>query len=152
MVPSARELAHELVEALAPEELPSFALVAEPYLTDPRRAEKQLRDHDDPMGFGLGDALAMATPVIALVSGSVVTALSDSVAASVRDAGGKLVRKITRKAKPHELPAAPEWTPEQLDEIREVALARALDLGMKKAKAATLADALVGALLRRRDK
>ncbi|MGH3864124.1 hypothetical protein [Actinokineospora sp.] len=151
MVPSARELAHELVETLAPEELPSFALVAEPYLTDPRRAEKQLRDHDDPMGFGLGDALAMATPVIALVSGSVVTALSDSVAASVRDAGGKLVRKLTRK-KPVELPPAKEWTSEQLDEIREVALARALDLGMKKAKAETLADALVGALLRRRDK
>ncbi|SDH83093.1 hypothetical protein SAMN05192558_105254 [Actinokineospora alba] len=149
MVPSARELAHDLVETLAPEELPSFALVAEPYLTDPRRAEKQLRDHDDPMGFGLGDALAMATPVIALVSGSVVTALSDSVAASVRDAGGKLVRKLTRKK---ELPPAQEWTPEQLDEIREVALARALDLGMKKAKAETLADALVGALLRRRDK
>lgn len=60
MAPSARELAHELVETLAPDELPTFALVAEPYLGDPRRAEKRLRDHDDPMGFGLGHALAIS--------------------------------------------------------------------------------------------
>lgn len=108
MVPSARELAHELVETLAPEELPSFALVAEPYLTDPRRAT---------------DAATLSDKAVTTLPGH-----------QGDDRGGHRERVA------------------ELDEIREVALARALDLGMKKAKAETLADALVGALLRRRDK
>ncbi|WP_436496293.1 hypothetical protein [Actinokineospora sp. HUAS TT18] len=146
MVPTVRDLARELVETLAPEELPTFDAVAEPYLTDPRRAERRLRDHDDPMGFGLGDALAMMTPVIALVSGSVVTALSDTLSDSLRSQGAKLLRKVTKKK---ELPPAAEWSAEQLAEVREIALKRALDLGMKPGKAEALADAVVGALVRR---
>lgn len=85
-VPSTEELARQLVEVLAPEELPTFAAVAAPYLEDARRAERRLRQaHDDPLGFGLGDVAVMATPVIALVSGSVVTALSDPIPRVVGD-------------------------------------------------------------------
>jgi hypothetical protein len=67
----------------------------------------------------------------------------------MRSTGAKLLRKMTRK-KPAELPeAASEWSAEQLAEVREIALKRAIDLGMKPAKAETLADAVVGALVRR---
>lgn len=148
MVPTVRDLSRELVERLAPAELPTFDVVAEPYLTDPRRAERRLRDHDDPMGFGLGDALAMVTPVVALVSGSVVAAVSDALADSVRATGAKVLRRVTGK-KPKELPE-PDLSAEKLAEIRELAFKRAVDLGMEHGRAEALADAVVGALVRRR--
>jgi hypothetical protein len=142
------------VRKIAPEELPSFDVVAAPYLENPRQAERRLRQaHDDPLGFGLGDIVAMATPVIALVSGSVITAVSDSVGRAVRDGTTNAVRKAWRKVRgkpvpPLELPST-QLTAAQLAEVRQIALERALSLGMKRQKAEALADAVVAALVLR---
>ena len=153
-VRTADELARRVVRKIAPEELPSFDVVAAPYLESPKQAERRLRRaHDDPLGFGLGDIVAMATPVIALVSGSVITAVSDSVGKAVRDGTGNAMRRAWRKLrgkqlKPLELPSTP-LTTSQLAEVRQIALARALSLGMKQQKAEALADAMIAALVLR---
>jgi hypothetical protein len=153
-VRTADDLARRVVRMIAPEELTSFDIVATPYLESPEQAERRLRQaHDDPLGFGLGDIVAMATPVIALVSGSVITAVSDSVGKAVRDGTASAARKAWRKlrgkpAEPLELPSTP-LTKAQLAEVREIALARALSLGMKQQKAEALADAVVAALVLR---
>jgi hypothetical protein len=153
-VRTADELARRVVRKIAPEELPSFDMVAAPYLENPRQAERRLRQaHDDPLGFGLGDIVAMATPVIALVSGSVITAVSDSVGRAVRDGTANAVRKAWRKVRgkpeqPLELPSTP-LTAAQLAEVRQIALQRALSLGMKQQQAEALADAVVAALVLR---
>jgi len=153
-VRTAHELARRVVREIAPEELPAFDLVAAPYLQNPRQAERRLRQaHDDPLGFGLGDIVTMATPVIALVSGSVITAVSDSVGKAVRDGAAGALRKTWRKirrkpAEPLELPSTP-LTKAQLAEVRQIALERALSLGMKQQKADALADAVVAALVLR---
>ncbi|MEU0879071.1 hypothetical protein ABZ345_10770 [Lentzea sp. NPDC005914] len=139
---------------IAPEELPSFDIVAAPYLESPEQAERRLRRaHDDPLGFGLGDIVAMATPVVALVSGSVITAVSDSVGKAVHKGTTSALRKAWRKlrgkpAEPLELPSTP-LTTTQLAEVRRIALERALSLGMKQQKADALADAVVAALVLR---
>ncbi len=160
MVPSttvrtADELARRVVRKIAPEELSSFDIVAAPYLDNPKAAERRLRQaHDDPLGFGPADIVAMATPVIALVSGSVITAVSDGIGNAVRDGAGGALRKAWRKVRgkqqpqPLELPAAP-LTAAQLAEVRQIALERALSLGMKQQKAEALADAVVTALVLR---
>lgn len=156
-VPSVEELARQLVEALVPEEVPTFAVVAAPYLGDSRRAERRLRQaHDDPLGFGLGDVAAMATPVIVLVSGSVVTALAEGVADSVRSTAAGFLRRMVHRVRRRGGRLAPgsptmEWTMDHLTAVRQVALTRAQDLGMEQSKAEALADAVVGALLRRQD-
>ncbi|MCG8928415.1 hypothetical protein [Lentzea sp. CC55] len=148
------ELARRVVRKIAPEELPSFEIVAAPYLENPKQAERRLRQaHDDPLGFGLGDIVAMATPVIALVSGSVITAVSDSVGKAVQQGTTNAARKAWRKlrgkpAEPLELPSTPLTTP-QLAEVRKTALERALSLGMEREKAEALADAVVTALVLR---
>ncbi|WP_394616198.1 hypothetical protein JNUCC0626_42025 [Lentzea sp. JNUCC 0626] len=153
-VRTADDLARHVVRKIAPEELPSFDVVAAPYLENPRQAERRLRQaHDDPIGFGLGDVVAMATPVIALVSGSVITAVSDSIGTAVRDGMTSAVRKAWRKmrGKPDEplaLPSTP-LTTAQLAEVRQIALERALSLGMKQQKADALADAVIAALVLR---
>jgi hypothetical protein len=153
-VRTADELARRVVRKIAPEELSSFDIVAAPYLQSPKQAERRLRQaHDDPLGFGLGDIVAMATPVIALVSGSVITAVSDSVGKAVTDSTTNAVRKAWRKLRgkpdtPLELPPTP-LTTAQLAEVRQIALERALSLGMDQQKADALADAVVAALVLR---
>jgi len=153
-VRTADELARRVVRKIAPEELSSFDIVAAPYLESPKQAERRLRQaHDDPLGFGLGDIVAMATPVIALVSGSVITAVSDSVGKAVSDGTTNAVRKAWRKlrgkpATPLELPSTP-LTTAQLAEVRQTALERALSLGMEQQKADALADAVITALVLR---
>ena len=155
-VRTADELARRVVRKIAPEELPSFDVVAAPYLETPEPAARRLRQaHDDPLGFGLGDIIAMATPVIALVSGSVITAVSDSLGKAVHDGATGALRKAWRKlrgkpSKPLELPATP-LTREQLAEVRQVALDRALSLGVTQQKAEALADAVITALVLRVD-
>ncbi|MGI5505344.1 hypothetical protein [Lentzea sp. CA-135723] len=153
-VRTADDLARRVVREIAPEELPSFDVVAAPYLENPRQAERRLRQaYDDPIGFGLGDVVAMATPVIALVSGSVITAVSDSIGTAVRDGAAGAARKVWRKlrGKPDEplaLPPTP-LTTAQLAEVRQIALDRALALGVKQPKADALADAVIAALVLR---
>jgi hypothetical protein len=155
-VRTAEELARRVVRKIAPEELSSFDIVAAPYLERPNQAERRLRQaHDDPLGFGLGDIVAMATPVIALVSGSVITAVSDSVGKAVRDGTTSTARKAWRKLRgkptePLELPSTP-LTKAQLTEVRQIALERARSLGMKQQKAEALADAVIAALVLRDD-
>ncbi|MFD4671642.1 hypothetical protein ACFWNN_18035 [Lentzea sp. NPDC058450] len=153
-VRTADDLARRVVRKIAPEELPSFDVVAAPYLENPRQAERRLRQaYDDPIGFGLGDLVAMATPVIALVSGSVITAVSDSIGTAVRDGATSAARKAWRKVrgKPDEPPALPPTplTTAQLADVRQIALDRALSLGMKQQKADALADAVIAALVLR---
>lgn len=153
-VRTADELARRVVRKIAPEELSSFDIVAVPYLESPKQAERRLRQaHDDPLGFGLGDIVAMATPVIALVSGSVITAVSDSVGKAVRDGTTSAARRAWRKLRgkpvePLELPSTP-LTTTQLAEVRQIALERALSLGMKQQRAEALADAVIAALVLR---
>ena len=153
-VRTADELARRVVRKIAPEELSSFDIVAAPYLESPKQAERRLRQaHDDPLGFGLGDIVAMATPVIALVSGSVITAVSDSVGKAVSDGTTNAVRKAWRKFRgkpttPLELPSTP-MTTTQLAEVRQIALERALSLGMDQQRADALADAVIAALVLR---
>lgn len=147
---SAHDLARRVVESIAPTELPSFPLVAAPYLTHPARSERELRrDHDDPLGFGLGEAVEMVTPVVALVSGSVITALSDGIGEAVKTGAGKFFRGFTRR-RAVEAPLQ-QWTNDELARVRATALVRAKALGVNEQRAEALADAIVVALLLERD-
>ncbi|MCS7481122.1 hypothetical protein ACFFQW_05990 [Umezawaea endophytica] len=147
---TAHDLAERVVEAVAPAELPSFALVAAPYLDHPARAERAFRRfHDDPLGFGLGDAVEMITPVVALVSGSVITALSDGVGEAVKTGAGKVFRKLVKR-RAVEAPVQ-EWSADELARVRAIALVRAKALGVEERQAEALADAIVVALLLERD-
>jgi hypothetical protein len=151
---TAEELARRVVRKIAPEELPSFDVVAAPYLETPEPAARRLRQaHDNPLDFGLGDIVAMSTPVVTLVSGSVITAVADSLGETVRDGTAGALRRAWRKIRrepqqPLELPATP-LTREQLAEIRQVAVDRALSLGVQQQKAEALADAVITALVLR---
>jgi hypothetical protein len=143
---TAHDLAKRVVEAVAPAELPSFAVVAAPYLDHPERAERKLRRDRD---AALGDAVEVVTPVVALVSGSVVTALADGLGSAAKTGAGSVFRKFTRR-RAVEAPVR-SWSSDDLARVRATALVRAKALGVDEQRAEVLADAVVVALLVERD-
>lgn len=145
--PSTAELARLVVGKLAPEELGSFELVAAPYLANPRARERDVRSHhDDPLGFGAGEALAMLTPVAVFVSATVTAALADLVKEESRRGIVSLVRRLLRrKASAAAAGGGAGWTVEQLAAVRRVAVEKGRELGAAKPEA--IADAILGALV-----
>lgn len=155
MVPSTADLARHVIGHLAPDEVAMFDVIARPYLDDPRRAERRLRDgSDDPLGVDLGTTIAMLTPVVTLVCGSVATALAQGVATEVsyrsQNFTGRLLDRFRRRGRRNTAEVV-DWTPAQLEQIHAVAVARARALKVNQIKAEAIADAVVGALIIRRN-
>ena len=157
---STAEIARRVVGELAPDELASFDLVAAPYLrksaerrrprSDGFSADRARGEHDNPLGFGIQDALTVVTPAAVLVSGAVTAALADGVTKEVRRRTdgfvGWLRQRLGRRDR---RPETFDLNPAQLTELRRIALDRAKALGMKPRQARALADAVVGALVLR---
>jgi hypothetical protein len=144
-------LARTAIEARAPHELPMFEAASREFVADPRRVERRAAP-DDPLGFGAEVAGAL-TPVALAVAGEVVTVLWEQVRSALREESDSVVRAWVRKlfvrlrgpseAEPSE-PAS--LTPEQLAQVKAVALAKAASLGLPSEEGMLLADAMVGAL------
>ncbi|TDB72693.1 hypothetical protein [Micromonospora sp. KC721] len=138
-------LARTVVARIAPEELPAFDVLAAPYLTGADASIDGGR-----LGFGVLEAVATVTPVVTLVSASVTAALLRGAEGELEQLGGRATRGLFGALRRRREPAPPEpvgFSREQLARVREVALARAEALGVAPPQAATIADAVVGALL-----
>ncbi|TDC73066.1 hypothetical protein E1193_26370 [Micromonospora sp. KC606] len=138
-------LARTVVARLAPEELPAFDILAAPYLTGADASIDGGR-----LEFGVLEAIATVTPVVTLVSASVTAALLRGAEGELEQLGGQATRGLFGALRRRREPAPPapvEFSREQLVRVREVATARAAALGVAPPLAATIADAVVGALL-----
>jgi hypothetical protein len=162
-------LARSAVQDAAPEELPLFAPTSEAYF-DPRRGTPAGAKSDEMLGFGVDAAAAMVfvTPVALEAARSVVSYLVTELQAAAKDESKPMIQALvhrlahlrdkpgaTADAKPADAkpaatkPAEPEpaaFTEEQLQEVHKVALRTAERMGMEHAKAAVVADAIVGAV------
>ncbi|MFG2989274.1 hypothetical protein ACGFZK_08240 [Streptomyces sp. NPDC048257] len=107
-----RELAREVVEHVAPHELVLFHAESTAYLRDPRKALKAARKRaaaapkDERFGFGGGELIAIATPIVlAMVETALVTVGAHlALTATERSAGSvrALVRRMRRRPDPAE--------------------------------------------------
>lgn len=145
-------LARAAVERAAPEELPLFRATSEAYLRDPTALE-QRGGKDELLGFGVEAAAVLVTPVALSVARDVLVFLGDQIRRVARKEGEAAVDRIVdRAAGRDEEAAAPapdrpaELTDEQLEQVRALALEKAKLLKLPDAKAALLADSLVGSL------
>jgi hypothetical protein len=140
-------LAETVVEQLEPDELAVFEETAEEYFEDPRAVLDPKR-RDEAVGFGI-DAelltpivLAVATPVVQYLADLVVEASGEGVKPTLV----RLLRRMLRlkDADPAPAPEPPQLTQEQVDHVRDVAFARARDVGLEESRARLLADAVAG--------
>jgi hypothetical protein len=144
--PSAEELARHVVREVAPQELPSFGLVAAPYLEGPRRAARfRGRMPDDAVGSGIAGVAGLVTPEIVLVCWRLLDALGQGAADELRSrsatATGRVLDWFGRKGKK----SVPDVAPNPA-EVRRLTLEQAAAVGMRPELAAAVADVVVRAL------
>ncbi len=151
------EFAKQVLGEVAPEELAVFDETAQEYHEDPQGV-LSASGRDEAVGFGLD--IALLTPYVLAVSGPVLAFLLKTVGDAAKKESQPLIadwvhrlfrhshgdKKPESDQKPD--PDEPEaiLSPEEAEQVREVALARAHDLKLPDEKARLLADAIVGGL------
>jgi hypothetical protein len=148
------ELARSAISRAAPEELPLFPATSEAYFENPDALAA--KGGDDMLGFGVGDALVLLTPVALAVSRDVLNFVLEQLRSQAREHGKEAIdrlvsRLLSRDEKaaaetPAEEGEPPELTDEQLEEVRALAVEKARQLKLAPDKAELLADSLVGSL------
>lgn len=146
------ELAREVVASVAPTELPMYRAISSAWQEDRQRPARS-GGRDEMLGFGIGEAVALLTPVILAVVRDVLVFLGeeirkqfkDQASESIRDLIKKLFRRLLGKDEPGAEPAL-KVTPELAMRVRALALEKGLALRLPEDQARLLADALVGGL------
>jgi hypothetical protein len=146
-----RQLAQQVLETTAPEELAIFDETAEEYFADPEGV-LEAKGRDEAVGFGL--ELALLTPYILAVARAVIQLLATMVGDAVKKEGQPAVNGFIRRLFGRHDPGTPApaalspaaLTPDQLAAVRKVALERARLIGLKEDRAALLADAIAGGI------
>lgn len=147
------DLARNVVAETAPQELPLFRPVSEAYFREPKTALHGKRGKDEMLGFGVGEAITLVTPVVLAIMTDVVTFLAGELQKTFKEesAGiiGDLVKKLFKKYHTGEsgTSAAATLTKEQLAKVRQIALEKARQLSLPENKAQLLADSMVGSLV-----
>lgn len=143
-----RDLAKQLVETVAPEEAAMFPILAQAYLSDPKRALSNNKDRDEALGFGVLEAMTPATPWAMLVAGAAIKYLTERAVGGALGLGRQAVvggvRRLVGLGRESGSDGPAALDREQLVEVRRVAVDTARQAGLSARKAETLADALVG--------
>jgi hypothetical protein len=149
------ELARSAVSRAAPEELPLFRATSDAYFENPEAVAAK-GSGDEMLGFGVGDALVLVTPVALAVSRDVLTFVLEQLRSQAREHGKEAIdRLVSRLLDREEKPAAegpaeaadpPDLTEDQLEQVRALAIEKARQLKLAPDKAELLADSLVGSL------
>ena len=146
------ELARDLISQTVPQELPLFRANSEAFFTNPEKLLAGQKGKDEMLGFGVGEAVAMMTPAALMVTSEIVKFLTEEVKKSAKGEGtalvGETVKKMFKKFRVEEKKenSPAPLTPEQLNQVRELALKKARQLKLSDARCKLLADALVGSL------
>jgi hypothetical protein len=167
-------LARSAVQDVAPEELPLFGPMSDAYF-DPWRGTPAGASSDEMLGFGVDAASAMVlvTPVALEAAKSVLGYVIGELQTALKDEAKPMIQALAKRilhprAKAGAAPGAPgtpggkaaeaaaqdekadepaPFSQEQLDEVHKVAVRTAQRMGMERAQASLVADAIVGAIV-----
>jgi hypothetical protein len=146
------DVARDVAAQIAPQELPLFRAISEAYFKDPDRVLDQRAARDEPLGFGVGEAVSLVLPIVLAVASEVVLFLAAEVKKAVGAESGKLTIEATKKlfkrfrAADQGQPPVSPLTPEQLAHVRKLAFEKARLLKLPEPQAQLLAEAVVGSL------
>ena len=151
--PDVAELSREVVQSVAPAELPLFGAIGREYAKDPERALKAIRGRDEVLGFGVlagvlltPAVISVAEVVVKFVAGELLKLGQQAAGAAVDSTvRGVLARGAAAKA-PGQPAAVPALSAAQLTEVRRIAINRGLAIQLPRDQAERLADAMVARL------
>jgi hypothetical protein len=137
-----RDVVREVVEEVAPGERPLLDGLAE--LDDATVVHRLARrERRDPLGFGLGEILALVTPVVWLVLDEVAQRAAGAAVDVTTKGTKRLLRKVFRgRSAPVVLP---ELTPEQIADVRQ----RLLDMAAEHELGDDLAEKIAQIVVER---
>jgi|SRR5882724_4449009 len=147
------DLARDIVEQTAPQELPLFRATSAAYFKNPNKVLKKTKGKDDILGFGVGEAVVLMTPSLLFIMTHVVQFVTAEVQKSVVTESTSLISDLVKKMftkfrageKKEQADPLP-FTPEQLAQVRKIAYEDAAILLGSDPRAHLLADAIVGSL------
>lgn len=138
-----RVVVRDVITALAPEESPLLDGLA---VLDDATVMRQLtrRTRGEPLGFGLGETAALATPVIWIAMDQAARRFGET----VTDGATRVIAKLLRRNLDRRTAATvmPPLSREQLGEVRRLVLETAARHRLSEARASAIADAVVARL------
>ena len=137
-----QEVSKGIVAEVDPEELALFDELMESYFANPHPSSTE---RDDPLSFGLGELVILATPAAGAAVSTVFTYILNEVIETVQEEGARAITERIRDWLNSE-PAAKVLTAEQLKQIQEITIQRAELFGLDTTKAGLMASALFKSL------
>jgi hypothetical protein len=140
---------HQIVQEVAPKELPLFDGLLEEYYEDPTPPDTSQVDREDPLAFGPGISMAMVTPAAAAMVSAVLSFIAMEVLKGVKEELGDKIQEKTKEIlndilDKKEEKTTPEITQEQFKDLYKVAVEVAREYGMKEKQAKKMAKAFLG--------
>jgi hypothetical protein len=145
--PALRAVVRDIVVTRSPEEAPLLDGLQE--MTDDeitRLMRGSRKERGGPLGFGLPDAVTLATPVVWLIVHEISQKAAESAAESAVSGVKSRVRRLLRRPQPER--SVPPLTPEQLQQVHQQTYDRAVAADMEATAAEALADGVVSRLAR----
>ncbi|MGW2462399.1 hypothetical protein ACWC2M_25770 [Streptomyces sp. NPDC001761] len=142
-----RNVVRDIVAELAPHELIVLDALL---LVDDDTALRRLASgrHRDPLGFGLGEAATLLTPVVWMALDEAARQVVSTTVASAGRRAGPWLRRIRRRpAEPAQSRPLPPLTPEQLEAVRSRVARLAVESGLEREAAGALAERVVARLV-----
>jgi hypothetical protein len=139
------ELARAVVTSLAPAEIPLFGAMSRAFFDDPSRAKPKRVGKDETLGFGVGEAVTLVTPVVLAATTHIGAFMIDEIGKILTTATEEYVTEQVKRLFRREHSGV-KLDSAQLAQVRVIALNTAQQFRLSKAKAALLADVLVGHL------
>ncbi|MEV6777092.1 hypothetical protein [Streptomyces syringium] len=153
------EIARDVIEEIAPEEVPTFSAVSQAYFADPQRAVSGRGSRQAPLGFGSGMVELIVTPVVLAATAKAVECLAGVFFERIPGEGTTAVlRRIFRVG--HRSPGTPvpddagqSASPgadavvlrqEDIERLRDVVEATLHDCGTAPESSRLIADAIIG--------
>ena len=140
-------LARDIVEQIAPEELPLFPTISADYAKKPDRILKQQTAQDNPLGFGMGGMESLLTPIII----ATITQFFAQIGANTAEKSTHtLFHRLREKKSQHsasnqqsDQSAWPQLNATDLKHIHDIAYQTALEHKQAPSKAKQFADTFV---------
>lgn len=153
------EIARDVIEEIAREEVPTFSAVSQAYFADPRRAISGRGSRQAPLGFGSGMVELILTPVVLAATAKAVECLAEIIfKRTPGDGTTAALRRIFRVG--HRSPGTPgsddadqsaplgavavELRQEDIERLRHVVEATLHDCGTAPESSRLIADAIIG--------
>jgi hypothetical protein len=145
------DVSKDLITQLEPQEKALFKPISQAYFKNPEKTLSENQAKDEMLGFGAAEAVTLLTPVVLAVSGAVIRFLLAEAQKAVQSESSDLINETVKgwfgKIRPPEdKKSPPPLTPDQLEQVRKIAMQKAKQLKLSDKNTKLLADAIVGSL------